>query len=370
MTKNKIVKVKSNSNISLPRKLKKLSLFFSIIVAMVGFIVLLGWIGNIPILKSILPNWISMKVDTALCFLLSGITLILLIRERPGRIRKILIPALSLIIILIGTVSLLEYIFHFNAGIDEFFFKDDIVANGTASPGRPAIQTAFCFILFGLSFLFGGINRSYLLIFQWLNIAAGFIALIGLLGYLFGVEQLSGISEYTTMAAHTSFTFLLLMEASLLIHPDKGIMKLPSSNTLGGRLIRNSFPIIIGLIIIMGWLRFQGELAGLYDTRSGVTILIISIIIVFTVIIFSNAILLNNKEEKLNQLSQAVEQSPTSVVITDTKGNIQYVNQKFLNVTGYSVEEVMGKNPRILKSGHTTAIDYANLWKQIASGLE
>jgi PAS domain S-box-containing protein len=75
-------------------------------------------------------------------------------------------------------------------------------------------------------------------------------------------------------------------------------------------------------------------------------------------------------EDKLKQLSQAVEQSPASVVITDVKGNIQYVNSKFTEVTGYQAEEVMGKNPRILKSGHTTSNAYAGLWKSITAGSE
>ncbi|MGB3008292.1 MAG: PAS domain S-box protein, partial [Chitinophagaceae bacterium] len=75
-------------------------------------------------------------------------------------------------------------------------------------------------------------------------------------------------------------------------------------------------------------------------------------------------------EEKLIQLSLAVEQSPASVIITDTKGNIQYANKKFMDVTGYGPEEVMGKNPRILKSDHTSETEYAELWKCIASGQE
>lgn len=75
-------------------------------------------------------------------------------------------------------------------------------------------------------------------------------------------------------------------------------------------------------------------------------------------------------EEKLIQLSQAVEQSPASIVITDTKGDIEYVNKKFVELTGYTNSEVIGKNPRILKSGFTPAFEYENLWKQISSGVE
>ncbi|CAM3533167.1 response regulator [Flavobacterium gelidilacus] len=74
--------------------------------------------------------------------------------------------------------------------------------------------------------------------------------------------------------------------------------------------------------------------------------------------------------DKLLQLSLAVDQSPTLIVITDTKGNIEYVNPKFTSITGYSLEEVIGKNPRILKSGHTSASEYKKLWKTIASGKE
>ena len=56
-------------------------------------------------------------------------------------------------------------------------------------------------------------------------------------------------------------------------------------------------------------------------------------------------------DEKVRQLSRAVEQSPVSIVITNKDGNIEYVNRKFTEVTGYSFSEAIGKNPRILKSG-------------------
>ena len=73
-------------------------------------------------------------------------------------------------------------------------------------------------------------------------------------------------------------------------------------------------------------------------------------------------------EDELGQLSMAVEQSPVSVVITDPQGNIQYVNRKFSECSGYSREEVGGKNSRILKSGLTTADHYRNLWSTIKDG--
>ncbi len=73
-------------------------------------------------------------------------------------------------------------------------------------------------------------------------------------------------------------------------------------------------------------------------------------------------------EEELLKLSLAVEQSPVSIVITDLMGNIEFVNPKFCQITGYSAEEAAGKNPRILKSGETPPEEYRKLWATISGG--
>jgi PAS domain S-box-containing protein len=65
---------------------------------------------------------------------------------------------------------------------------------------------------------------------------------------------------------------------------------------------------------------------------------------------------------------QAFNQSPISILITDVKGNIQYINEAFTNVTGYTVEEVTGKNPKIISSGMNSADTYKELWESILKG--
>ncbi len=75
-------------------------------------------------------------------------------------------------------------------------------------------------------------------------------------------------------------------------------------------------------------------------------------------------------EEKLRQLSRAVEQSPASIVITNPAGDIEYVNPKFVQVTGYTLAEALGKNPRILKSGEKGPAAYRELWDTISAGKE
>ena len=73
-------------------------------------------------------------------------------------------------------------------------------------------------------------------------------------------------------------------------------------------------------------------------------------------------------EGQIIKLSQAVEQSAGSIIITDLAGNIEYVNKKFEEVTGYSFEEVKGQNPRILKSGETVNEEYKKMWETISQG--
>ncbi len=75
------------------------------------------------------------------------------------------------------------------------------------------------------------------------------------------------------------------------------------------------------------------------------------------------------QEKQLLTLSRAIEQSPVMVMIVDTKGGIQYVNPRFTEVTGYTLDEVQGKNPNLLKSQpHNHKVNYDDLWKSIKDG--
>jgi len=87
-------------------------------------------------------------------------------------------------------------------------------------------------------------------------------------------------------------------------------------------------------------------------------------------VVFSDITMRKLAEEKVNKLSKGIEQSPAIVVITNTMGEIEYVNPRFTEVTGYSLKETVGQNPRILKSGHHNTEFYQNLWNTISSGSD
>ncbi len=73
---------------------------------------------------------------------------------------------------------------------------------------------------------------------------------------------------------------------------------------------------------------------------------------------------------ELRKLSRLVDQGPSSVIVTDRDANIEYVNRRFSFLTGYAADEVIGRNPRLLKSGRTPGSAYEGMWRQLTAGLD
>ncbi|MDH5561039.1 MAG: PAS domain S-box protein, partial [Deltaproteobacteria bacterium] len=91
---------------------------------------------------------------------------------------------------------------------------------------------------------------------------------------------------------------------------------------------------------------------------------------IYLLVMIRDVSLRQKRIAELKKLSRAVEQSPASVVITNTKGDIEYVNPKFTEVTGFSSEEAIGQNPKVLKSGLQGPEIYKEMWDTISAKKE
>lgn len=101
-------------------------------------------------------------------------------------------------------------------------------------------------------------------------------------------------------------------------------------------------------------------------TAAGLAVQFLLLYIILT--LFKSKQLLNIQAQELLKLSQAVEQSPNTIVMTDLDGNIEYVNEAFIKTTGYTRNEAIGRNPRFLQSGKTGAKAYDDMWKTLMLG--
>ncbi|MBI5214144.1 MAG: CHASE3 domain-containing protein [Ignavibacteriae bacterium] len=179
------------------------------ITTLVGVFVLAGWQFDIAILKTVLPGTVSMKANTAACFFLAGVCLIFLQRSLPQN--KAIIRLCAIVIASVGFLTICEYLFDWNIGLDEILFKEPGGAVETIHPGRLAPTTALNFLLLGFAFIFLTVQRfrdNFLV--EFLIIFSVSVSIIGFAGYITGFVEFAGFHDYTKMAFHTAGTFIIL----------------------------------------------------------------------------------------------------------------------------------------------------------------
>ena len=222
-----------------------------IITTIVGLLVLIGWQFDIAILKSILPGAVPMKVNTAAAFLLSGVALLLI--QRLVTANKTLVRVFALIITLTGFLTLCQYLFSWNLGIDELLFPDSGNVATASHPGRMSPGSALNFILIGIAFYILTLQKylnKFLLVFSL------FLALtisgIDFLGSVSGFLVLSA-QVFTKMAIHTSITFILLCSGMLSVAYKQQNKKLTiEQKTLAGLTVSVAIIISLALLSVSG----------------------------------------------------------------------------------------------------------------------
>ena len=181
--------------------------FIDILLLLIGATVIYGWFINSSQIVQILPNLTPMQFNTALCFLLSGVSVLFLLFNNPNlrKISKTLNYSVGLICIL----TIIQYVTNINLGIDELLFKYPIDTN-MFHVGRMAPDTAIAFFIFSHALSIEVTNKKQ----QSLHLIFGFLVLglgsLNLLGYIFNFESIVRLSNLTQMALHTSISFMLM----------------------------------------------------------------------------------------------------------------------------------------------------------------
>ena len=198
-----------------PDKKRKTAKVLSLIVIIVAIMVIIGWIFDISVLKSISPAWVTMKLTTAIAFLLSGISLYFIVRAIEGELDKaqIALSTTSLIIILlIGTLFFSAFL-KIHTGVDGLFIKEPAGAVKTVTPGQPSVPTMLNFILMAVAGIFTILNPNKLQPkLRIIGLAVGTIGAAAVVGYIINAPLLYYFIEgiNSAMACHTAILFVLL----------------------------------------------------------------------------------------------------------------------------------------------------------------
>jgi PAS domain S-box-containing protein len=296
----------------------------STIVVLLGCLVLIGWQLDLVVLKSLYPDLATTKANTAVCFILAGVSLGLQTRklacgsaiEKPDRRESLRSSRLARIangcaiaIICVAFLTICQYLFGCNLGIDELLFPDPH-SPATSAPGRMGINTAVNFCLTGGALWL--INRherqspyyaqhlvkiDRVTIAQIMTVVAGAIALQALIGYAYGVHAFYQVSATTTsMSLYTALSFGVLCGGILALKSDRGFMRALASELLGGDIARRLIPMAILAPSLVGWLILQGLRAHLYDPNFALSLMSIAMVAVWLGLLRQNAGMLNQMD--------------------------------------------------------------------------
>ncbi|TVP60936.1 MAG: PAS domain S-box protein [Nodularia sp. (in: Bacteria)] len=333
----------------------------SAIAVLAGVLVLLGWFFDLDFLKRFGDtSLVTMKPNAAVGFVLSGASLWMLQVSQVHRDSSKVVylrgaRICAIIATLIGLLTISQYLFDWNLGIDELLFQDKPNAIFTSHPGRMGFNTALNFILVGIALLILAHpkNRRNDWYVQILSLIAALISLQVLISYAYKVQLFSRIAIYTTsMALNTAFTFIVLCVGILWARPDKGVMQVVMSDNYGGLIARRLLLAAIAIPLVLGWFILQGQLAGKYGSAFALSLFAIILIIIFTIFIWQSSAVISRlcrqhdeAQKKLRayeeKLRSFVDANIIGIKFGDVYGGIHRANDAFLQMIGYTREDLL-----------------------------
>lgn len=264
----------------------------SIFALVLGWLVLLGWQLDLPILRSTLPGRVAMNPMTALTFMLAAGSLWLQVEPFADR-RKLWWAgrAAASLVLLVGLITLVGYVVGQNLGLDQLLFRGRLEGN------RIAPNTGLSLLLLGAALLLLDWEiRPQLWPVQFILLIPATIALTSLLGYVYGVGALYGVASYIPMALPTAVTFLVLSLGVLLARPARGLTAVVSADDPGGVLARRLLPAAILVPAFLGWLGLVSEHRGLLPTELGLAMMVVLTILLFAALIWATSRSLNRAD--------------------------------------------------------------------------
>ena len=274
-------------------------------VALLGVLVFAGWALDYPIITEWKPGGIPMIPLTALCFMLAGGSLIIAVQPHQSATAEAIQQTLAALVATIAILTFYEYIRGSESGFDLLLFGNRVTQVGWSAPGRIAVNSAGSLLLYSLALLFiPHDRRSHDLRAQMFATPALLIALVAILGYVFGVRGMYAVSQSSGMPLPTAIAHLILGVGIIFAVRDRGVPALLMDEGPAGVLTRRLLPAALLAPIALGIIRLAGESAGMYETEFGVSLFAVASILTFVgLVLWSARVLRNTDKERVDLLA-------------------------------------------------------------------
>ncbi|HJP89651.1 MAG TPA: EAL domain-containing protein [Candidatus Limnocylindrales bacterium] len=350
--------------------------------AAVAAIGLLGHALRLYSLASWLPGARVLPASSAIVALLLGTALhasaTTSATHGSRRSRIALIAASAALVISLAAVA--EWIIGMRGGIEQVLFPDGAAIDASAAPGRIALPVAVGYVLASTALLLRARSRRGGLSSTIATLAL-FVAFVNGAGHLYGSELLTTAGG-SVSALPATVALLAITIGIAILPPYASVVERlldPGPSGLLARRLARALPVIA----LGGWVGVQAYEQHLLATQQIAALEVVGVsgLVFLLATVATNAvgIVAEERDDARNvrttlvdaqaRLAAAVEQSHEAVVMTDLDGNITFVNPAFERMTGYPAAEVLGRNPRILKSGRQSPAFYKAMWAALTAGL-
>jgi PAS domain S-box-containing protein len=281
-------------------------------VVMIALGVLFGWFFSITLFKRPLAIWVSMNPATAIAFIFSGTSFLLLNTKIHSKTKHILASILAGCVCFIGILKILESITNIELGLDNILYA--ALSDGSAIVNTMSGAAAICFIMIGFSlFLLNMDVFPKPTIAHLLAFITAVISLFSLLCLFFNAKEYE--VSLAPLSLHTSLCFMFISISILFINPDNGLFKEFSGKLSGGITARYLIPVAIILPVLFGYLRIHGEHLGWFNAEYGSALYSVLLVCISILVIHFNSKMLNKRDVIRNRIEERLETLNTELEI-------------------------------------------------------
>jgi PAS domain S-box-containing protein len=294
---------------NLTRSLRKIFWICIIIVLIISFLDLVGWITGIAWLKSIEPYWVAMQVTVAMCFIFTASALAIILAKRPVAIKTSGPVITGSFLILVSLLTIISYL-HVKWTGHEASFTIIPVFNLFFQPAtRMPLLSAFIFLLTGIILILLALDTpSATNVVHILFFPVAVVSYLVPVSYFLNVHSLNEFLG-SPVALNTGIAFCSVCIAVYVLRPDTWLMRVFISKDSGGILARKLLPWIVLLPIIIGWLRILGEHSGVFDSETGVILVATTYTFCFILLVWFTARSVNQIDRRRFIADEALKKS-------------------------------------------------------------